>query len=121
MTKVLVVDDELLLRDILYESLTKYGYEVISAADADKALEMCEKHNPDVALVDIKLPNIDGIELTRRLKVLNPDLQIIIITGYPSLDTVVDATKHGAVEYVIKPFRLDEMHKTIQKLRNKNV
>ena len=118
MTKILVVDDELLLRDILYESLSSYGYEVISASDADKAVELLEKHQPEVALVDIKLPKTSGIELTKMLKERKPDLYIIIITGYPSFDTAVNATKFGASEYIIKPFRLDDLHKTIQKLLN---
>jgi DNA-binding NtrC family response regulator len=118
MTKILVVDDELLLRDILYESLSNYGYEVLSASDADKAIEIVEKYQPVVALVDIKLPKTDGIELTKNLKAIKPDIIIIIITGYPSFDTAVDATKFGAAEYIIKPFRLDELHKTIQKHLN---
>ena len=116
MQKVLVVDDELLIRDILYESLASYGYEVISVSDADKAMQMLEEHNPEIALVDIKLPKTSGIELTKMLKAAKPELIIIIITGYPSFDSALNATKYGASEYIIKPFRLDELHKTIQKL-----
>jgi len=118
MTKILVVDDELLIRDILYESLASYGYEVISAYEADSAIALLEKHQPAVALIDINLPKISGVDLTKKMKTIKPDLIVIIITGYPSFDTVVTATNYGAAEYIIKPFRLDELHKTIQKLLN---
>jgi len=118
MTKILVVDDELLIRDILYESLASYGYEVISAYEADSAIALLEKHQPAVALIDINLPKISGVDLTKKMKTIKPDLIVIIITGYPSFDTVVTATNYGASEYIIKPFRLDELHKTIQKLLN---
>jgi DNA-binding NtrC family response regulator len=119
MTKILVVDDELLLRDILYDSLSSFGYEVLSASDGDKAIEILENHDPEVALLDLKLPKTDGIELTKILKSIKPDLIIIIITGYPSFDSAVNATKYGAAEYIIKPFRLDELNKTIQRLLSK--
>jgi len=118
MTKILVVDDELLIRDILYESLASYGYEVISAYDAENAESLLEKHQPAVALIDINLPKTSGVDLTKRLKQLKPDLLVIIITGYPSFDTVVSSTNYGASAYIIKPFRLDDLHKTIQKLLN---
>jgi len=116
MTKILVVDDELLIRDILYESLASYGYEVISAYDAETAERLLEQHQPAVALIDINLPKISGVDLTKKLKSLKPDLIVIIITGYPSFDTVVTSTSYGAAAYIIKPFRLDDLHKTIQKL-----
>ena len=116
MTKILVVDDELLLRDVLHDYLTRGGYEVILASDADKAIELVEHHKPQIALIDIKLPKTNGIELTKILKEKEPDLAIIIMTGYPSLDTAVNATKYGAAEYIIKPFRLDQLSGTINKL-----
>ncbi|MCK9330723.1 MAG: response regulator [Candidatus Cloacimonetes bacterium] len=115
MTKILVVDDELLLRDVLHDYLTRQGYEVVLAGDAEKALESAEKHKPNLALIDIKLPKTSGIELTKQLKSSYPDLCIIIMTGYPSLDTAVNAMQNGAEEYIIKPFRLDELNKTIKK------
>lgn len=115
MTKILVVDDELLLRDVLYDYLTRQGYEVVLAADAEKAIDLVEKTNPQIALIDIKLPKTSGIELTRVLKNMNSELCIIIMTGYPSLDTAVNAMNNGASEYIIKPFRLDELNRTIKK------
>ena len=115
MKKIIVVDDELLLRDVMYDYLTSQGYDVVLAADADKALEMVEAHVPHIALIDIKLPNMSGIELTRIIKQNYPNMYIIIMTGYPSLDTAATAMKSGASEYIIKPFRLDELNKIIKK------
>ena len=115
MTKILVIDDELLLRDVLHDYLTRQGYEVSLAGDAEKAIEIAEKVKPELALVEIKLPKTSGIELTQILKKMYPDLCIIIMTGYPSLDTAVNAMQNGAAEYIIKPFRLDELNKTIKK------
>ena len=115
MKKILVVDDELLLRDVLYDHLSRQGYDVILAPDAAKAYEMSVENKPQLALIDIKLPKESGIELTIKLKELYPDLIIIIMTGYPSLDTAVNAMKNGASEYIIKPFRLIELNKTIKK------
>jgi len=115
MKKILVVDDELLLRDVMHDYLTRQGYEVILAADAERGLELVAEDRPHIALVDIKLPKSSGIELTKTLKQNYPDIYIIIMTGYPSLDTAVKAMKNGASEYIIKPFRLDELNKIIKK------
>ncbi|HPY96982.1 MAG TPA: response regulator [Candidatus Cloacimonadota bacterium] len=119
--RILVVDDELLLRDVLYNYLNRQGYDVIVAPDAEKGIEVARDNEPDIALVDIKLPKASGIELTLQLKTLYPDLPIIIMTGYPSLDTAVNAMDNGANEYIVKPFRLDELTKIIHKyLPDKN-
>ncbi|MCB5249600.1 MAG: response regulator [Candidatus Cloacimonadales bacterium] len=113
--KILVVDDELLLRDVLYNFLDRLGYDVDVAPDAEKALEIAKVNKPDIALVDIKLPKASGIELTQQLKNMYKDLPIIIMTGYPSLDTAINAMENGANEYIVKPFRLDELTRTINK------
>ena len=115
MTKILVIDDELLLRNVLHDYLTRREYEVFPVDDVDKALEVAAAEKPSIALVDIKLPKSSGIELTKELKAILPDIVIIIMTGYPSLDTAVNAMKNGATEYIIKPFRLDELDKIIKK------
>ena len=115
MTKILVVDDELLLRDVMHDYLSRQSYDVFLAADVEKALELAGQHSFQIALIDIKLPKTSGIELTSELKSKYPELSIIIMTGYPSLDTAVQAMKNGAAEYIIKPFRLDELNKIIKK------
>jgi len=115
MKKILVVDDELLLRNVLFDFLTQQQYEVLLAPDAEKAYELLRDVKPDLALVDIQMPKVNGIELTLKLKEMYPDLIIIIMTGYPSLDTAVNAMKNGASEYIIKPFRLIELKNMITK------
>jgi DNA-binding NtrC family response regulator len=115
MAKILVVDDELLLREILTESISGCGHDVVTAHDVEQAELMMEEHKPQLALIDIKLPKSSGIELTKKIKELNPEMRIIIMTGYPSFDTIMYATKFGAVEYIIKPFKLDELNTTINK------
>ena len=93
----------------------RLGYDVDVAPDAEKALEIAKVNKPDIALVDIKLPKASGIELTQQLKNMYKDLPIIIMTGYPSLDTAINAMENGANEYIVKPFRLDELTRTINK------
>ncbi|MDD3052182.1 MAG: response regulator [Candidatus Cloacimonetes bacterium] len=115
MKKILVVDDELLLRDVLYDYLSRNGYDVVLAADGYRALELIEKENIDLALIDIKMPNMSGLELTEKAKRIKPELAIIVMTGYPSLNTAVNALKCGALEYIVKPFRLDELNRIIRK------
>ena len=115
MKKILVVDDEMLLRNVLSDFLDTQQFEVLLAADAEQAFELVKEHKPHLALVDIQMPKITGIELTSKLKELYPELIIIIMTGYPSLDTAVNAMKNGASEYIIKPFRLVELKNMIKK------
>lgn len=120
--RILVVDDELLLRDVLYDFLTKKGYTVYSVSDGFKAVETIKEKNKvdseeriQLALIDIKMPGMSGLELTTELKKLDPNLGIIVMTGYPSIDTALTALKNGALEYIVKPFRLDELKRIIDK------
>ena len=112
--KILVVDDELLLRDVMYDYLIRKGYDVYLASDGFKALEIAKKNKFDLALIDIKMPKMSGLELTKKLKEKYPNRNIIIMTGYPSLNTAVTAIKNGANEYIVKPFRLEELNKIIK-------
>jgi len=113
---VLVVDDELLLRDVLYDFLIKKSYNVFLAPDGYKALEIIEKNNIDIAVVDIKMPGLSGIDLTEKILKFNDEIQVIIMTGYPSVSSATKALKLGAKEYLVKPFRLNELANLINKL-----
>ncbi len=113
---VLVVDDELLLRDVLYDFLIKKSYNVFLAPDGYKALAIIDKNNIDIALIDIKMPGMSGIELTEKIQKINDQIQVIIMTGYPSISSATKALKLGAKEYLVKPFRLNELGKLINKL-----
>ncbi|MBI4863915.1 MAG: sigma-54-dependent Fis family transcriptional regulator [Candidatus Riflebacteria bacterium] len=107
--KLLIVDDELVVRDSLGKWFIEDGFEIGLAESASEALTKLAEGDWEVALVDIKMPGIDGIELQRRLQQIDPDLKVIIMTGYASVDTAVQALKNGAYDYVTKPFDPDEI------------
>ncbi len=107
--KLLIVDDELSVRDSLAKWFTEEGYEVATAESASEALTRVAEQTFDVALVDIKMRGTDGIELQRRLHESHPDMLVIIMTGYASVETAIAALKNGAFDYVNKPLDPDEL------------
>jgi len=106
---LLIVDDELSVRDSLGKWFHEEGYEVATAESASEALTRVAESRWDVALVDIKMHGTDGIELQRRLRDIDPELLVIIMTGYASVETAVAALKNGAYDYVTKPLDPDEI------------
>ncbi|HLJ49619.1 MAG TPA: sigma-54 dependent transcriptional regulator [Bryobacteraceae bacterium] len=113
--KILIVDDELVVRDSLDRLFEDEGYETRAAASAKEALEHYNPGDYDLALLDIRMPGVDGMELQARLHELDPDLMIVIMTGYASVDTAVQALKNGAYDYVVKPIDPDELLHLISK------
>jgi two-component system response regulator HydG len=110
---LLVVDDELIVRDSLDKWFHEEGYDVTVAENAHEALtKMAAKHF-DLALVDIKMPGTDGVELQRRMHEVDSDMLVIIMTGYASVETAVSALKNGAYDYVSKPFDPDDIAHTV--------
>ncbi len=114
-TKILVVDDEHLIRWTLEQHLGKEGYDVYTAEDGEKALQMTADLAPDLVLLDNQLPGIQGIEALGRIKEINKDIIIIMITAHGMLETAVKAMKLGAYDYISKPFNLDEITIAIRK------
>jgi DNA-binding NtrC family response regulator len=108
-SRLLIVDDELSVRDSLGKWFREEGYEVGTAESASDALTRLAEHRWDAALVDIKMRGTDGIELQRRMHELDPDLMVIMMTGYASVETAVAALKNGAYDYVTKPLDPDEI------------
>lgn len=104
---ILVVDDEVEVLKILKKILTDRGYNVMTAQNGSEALKVVRKNNIKLALLDIKLPKMDGIELLGRFKKINPDLIVIMMTAFGTLKTAIRAMKLGAYDYVTKPFDLD--------------
>ncbi len=100
---VLVVDDEGAIRYSVSKTLQRVGYRVSEASSGEEALEMMNGQTYDVVLTDIRMPGIDGVELLRRIKGLAPDSSVILMTGYASLGTAVEALRLGAHDYLIKP------------------
>jgi len=107
--KILIVDDELSVRDSLNKWFREEGYEVHTAEDASEALTRIAETRFDAALLDIKMRGTDGIELQKRLHEIDPGLICIMMTGYASVETAVEALKNGAYDYVTKPLDPDEI------------
>jgi DNA-binding NtrC family response regulator len=112
--KLLIVDDELIVRDSLEKWFREEGYEVTTADSASAALTLLAGNHWDVVLVDIKMPGTDGITLQRHIRDIEPALITIIMTGYASVETAVQALKNGAYDYVTKPFDPDEISHLIR-------
>src|SRR6201988_4054887 len=113
--KLLIVDDELSVRDSLGKWFREEGYEIGTAESASDALTRMAENKWELALLDIKMRGTDGIELQRRLHELDPDLIVIMMTGYASVETAVTALKNGAYDYVSKPLDLDEIAHLVTK------
>ena len=113
--RLLIVDDELSVRDSLAKWFGEEGYEVATAESANEALTRVAEQAFDVALVDIKMRGTDGIELQRRLHEIHPDMLVIIMTGYASVETAIAALKNGAYDYVNKPLDPDEIAHLVAK------
>jgi two-component system response regulator HydG len=101
---ILVVDDEAVITDSLAHWLTEDGYVVGTAGSAAEALRRLQERSWDLAILDIKMPGMDGLELQHRLHEIDPLLQVIVMTGYASVDGAVLAMKQGAYDYLPKPF-----------------
>ncbi len=114
--RIVVVDDEQNMRVALYEALSRDGYEVAVAENGLTALDMIAKQPPDLLITDIKMPAMDGIELLRRVKALAPSLPVVIITGFATVDTAVEAMKQGAFDYIIKPFSVEIIEETVARV-----
>jgi DNA-binding NtrC family response regulator len=114
--KILVVDDEQNMRVALFEALSRNGHDVVLAEDGEAALALVAKINPALVVTDIKMPRMDGLELLRRLKNKYPDLPVVIITGYATVNSAVEALKHGASDYILKPFPVEVIEETVAKV-----
>lgn len=110
---VLVVDDEGPNRYSVTKTLQRVGYIVHEAADGDEALEMVDFHEYDVILSDIRMPGMNGVELLRRIKADSPDSIVILMTGYASLNTAVEALRLGAHDYLIKPSSSHDIRRSV--------
>jgi len=106
---ILVIDDEDIMREILEALLTQEGYEVRLAAGGAEGLELARSQPFDAAIVDVMMPGMDGLAVLDELKRLDDDLAVIMVTAYASVDTAVDAMKRGALDYITKPFKNDEV------------
>jgi DNA-binding NtrC family response regulator len=106
--RILVVDDEHSVRWAFEKALQKAGYEVMLAENGIKGLSLFESFKPDITLVDIRMPEMDGLQVLKRIRELDPEAQVIIMTAYTDMETTITAMKLGAYDFLSKPFNIDE-------------
>jgi len=119
MARILVVDDEEIARENLGHVMTKAGHEVALAADGSEAATLLGESEFDLIMTDLRMKGMDGMEVLRQTKRLWPDAEVIVITGYASVETAVDAMREGAYHYVAKPFKIDEIRAVADKALEK--
>ena len=113
-TKILVVDDDPNLRKTLSDILRIKGYEIALAANGAEAIAAAERETFSLALIDLMLPDMPGLEVMVRIKAISPLTEAIILTGNASMDTAIEATKQGAYSYLLKPYQMDDLLRNIQ-------
>lgn len=112
---ILICDDEEGIRESLRLIFEK-EYDLLFAANGNEAIDILKKNDIDIAIMDIKMPRMDGIETMRKLKEINPDLRILVTSGYKSIETAKEAIAAGASDYMVKPFDRDEILESVKKL-----
>ncbi|MBW1753809.1 MAG: response regulator [Deltaproteobacteria bacterium] len=112
---ILLVDDEKDIREVLSISLADIGYEVYTAENGEKALRVFQKFKPAIVLIDIKIPGMDGIELLRKIKHINPDTEVIMITGHGEMDLAIKSLKHEATDFLTKPINDDTLQIALER------
>ena len=117
--KILVVDDDAIVIKSCKRILEAESLEVSTVSSADEALEALKKYDFDLLLIDVKMPRHDGMFLMREIKKVIPDMPIIVMSGYPTPETVSDVIKLGAAQFIPKPFRPDELIKVIRPVLQK--
>ncbi len=115
--RILVVDDDPSMRTALMESVRRLGYDVQGAVDGADALERVGRFRPWLVLTDLKMPRMTGLELIKELKARAPQAAIVLMTAYGTVETAVEAMKHGASEYLLKPFSMDLLERVITNLK----
>lgn len=113
--RVLVIDDEAIVRISCQRVLIPEGYDVVVTSRGDEAITLLEREPFDIVLTDLKMPDMDGIEVLKIIKKQHPGVQVIIITGYGTISTAVQAIKMGAYEYIEKPFTPEDILNVVTK------
>ncbi|AIK48729.1 sporulation initiation phosphotransferase F [Bacillus atrophaeus subsp. globigii] len=113
--KILIVDDQYGIRILLNEVFNKEGYQTFQAANGLQALDIVTKERPDLVLLDMKIPGMDGIEILKRMKVIDESIRVIIMTAYGELDMIQESKDLGALTRFAKPFDIDEIRDAVKK------
>jgi two-component system, response regulator, stage 0 sporulation protein F len=112
--KLLIVDDQYGIRVLLYEVFGKEGYQTLQAANGKQALDIVKKDSPDLVILDMKIPGMDGLEILKEIKKMNTDIKVIMMTAYGELDMIKEATELGAITHFTKPFDIDELRQAVR-------
>ena len=113
--RILVVDDEVFVRDLLSDFFGKLRFTVVTASDGSAGIAALEKEPFNVVLVDLKMPGMSGTETLREIRRIRSAIPVIIMTGYPTIDSSIEALRLGAYDYIIKPFKLQELRELIER------
>jgi two-component system response regulator (stage 0 sporulation protein F) len=113
--RILIVDDQYGIRILLTEVLQKEGYKTLQASNGFEAIDIAKERTPDLVLLDMKIPGMDGIEILKRLKELDETVKVIIMTAYGELDMIQEAKDLGALTHFAKPFDIDEIRQAVKK------
>ena len=113
--RILVVDDEKLIRWSVGERLQRDGYEVLSAESGEQALDLVAANAPDVMLLDVRLPGIDGIATLQRALAVHPEMSVLMMSSHSTVDIAVEAMKHGAIDFLVKPFPFQSLDAAVQR------
>ena len=113
---ILVADDDAVARDLLVEVLTREGYRVRAAAGGAEAIRAAESEVFDVALIDLRMPDVDGLAVLARIRALDPAPPVFILTAFAAIETTIEAIRQGAYDYLSKPFRVDEIKLAVRRV-----
>lgn len=111
---ILIVDDELLIRDLLYDFFVGQGWETSVADNGQRAMDIIDARRIDLVLSDIRMPGMDGLQLTAELRTSHPGLPVVLMTGFPSVDTAVAALRFKVTDYITKPFNINALYKLVE-------
>jgi len=114
-TNILIVDDEEIMRNLLSDVLEEEGYKVSSLACAEDALKIVTMGEADIIITDIKMKGMDGMELLKKTREISPNTDVIVMTGYASIQTAVESMKLGAIDYLNKPLNIDQIRVIVNK------
>ena len=118
--KLLIIDDERVALRNLEHIMKKEGYDVVGTQSGANALKLLEEQPFDVVLTDLRMGKVDGMEILRRCREIHPDTEVVMITGFATLESGIEAMKHGAFYYIAKPFKLDAVRKVVQEAVTKD-
>jgi DNA-binding response OmpR family regulator len=113
---IIIVDDELLIRDLLYDFFSERNWTVAVSESGEKGAETIRNRTFDLALIDIKMPDIDGITLARKIRNISPTMPIVFMTAFPSVESAIEALHLKAEDYYIKPFNINKLYRAIEDL-----